>query len=267
MRSTSDLRELLKFVTEGTLVLFDIDDTLFMSASDYGSQEWLNANTPKKEEVGDEKYQKAFREIRDFKNTNIEPFLQYRLMQSDLLEILKEMRDMGAHIMCLTARNPSDKRVEATERALKELGILEYLSSTTISTDTMKFDKPIRVQNGVIYANNFNAKDEVFTEVMGLLPRQYYNVVYAEDSEEAAKKFQNKHPESKVFHYTKKEFYTSAYSSELVKFQETELKRTKEINKPKIPTNFESRISLLDNKFKKIIEKRNTAANSLLEIS
>lgn len=190
------IKDILDDVDYKTLVIFDLDYTLFRSTQNIGMPEWIHYFVNNELNQGSsriEAFQKWYPAW-----LKAQEIIEIEVMDPEIHDILNYLEENSAGLLGLTARGSIS--VEITEKQLCKLGL--RLNRNTLSNLSIKFkfEVPVLLQNGILYAHEFNDKGTVFIEwfreVQKLLSNETIinKIIFIDDSdknihsmEEAAK--------------------------------------------------------------------------------
>jgi len=168
VRETQTMREVAQEVGPGTLVVFDIDNTLLESAQTLGSDQWFDAHIEELTEKYSDK-EKAFNEtsnlwIRLQQVTNMQP------VEAITPSLVRNLQNRGIVVMALTARPWEVASV--TNEHLNRAGI--DLTRTSPKAEVEHYT------NGIVFAGRAKKGDVLksFLAEVGLSPRK---IVFVDD--------------------------------------------------------------------------------------
>lgn len=157
MVEISSIKDVVKYVDQNTLILFDLDKTLISANTSYGSADWfycLIEEDIKKGLSKDESIMNHYPQWVASQNV-ITPIVT----EPDLQKTIYELQTSSLLTQGLTSRQPSVSK--PTLLQLNTLGIT-FPTINTISITNVKY--PVLYKNGVIFAHDLNSKGSVFTK-------------------------------------------------------------------------------------------------------
>lgn len=161
IRTISDLSDVIPMVDEGTLVFFDLDDTLIIPNQFIGHDFWVNQFVKELSEKGED-IEKAFKLWGTVRlMSGVKP------SQSNAVAIVSEIQDKAMHVMALTAQ--SSFLIEHTSTQLESIGFhmkRNIPSSIENFAHNLSHDKLGGFVNGVIFSSGAEKKGEIANEVI-----------------------------------------------------------------------------------------------------
>lgn len=157
---SKNISDILSYVDRDTLVIFDIDYTLFHSKTCLGSPEWnfyLIQKEMKKgcsREISFNKHYPAWLKAQQFNDIE--------LLDKKIPEIIKDVKHKALGFIALTSRQSS--AAEITRWQLHKFDIEFNKSSLAEHTYISKLATPAVFREGVLFSHDFNEKGAVFAE-------------------------------------------------------------------------------------------------------
>lgn len=155
---TNDISQILKLVDKQTIVIFDIDHTIFRSKTLFGSPEW--AETLIKQEM-------SKGTSRQMSSKKVYPlwmkaqkFCDLVLLDNKFIKILQDVKKRAYGFIALTSRQPM--AAEITTWQLHKFGIDFGRSSLSPLFFISSQQYPALYREGILFAHDFNRKGEVF---------------------------------------------------------------------------------------------------------
>jgi len=167
---SSDTRDILPYITQKTLVVFDLDDTVFHMPSMLGNDAWFQHHVQQELNKGGT-YDEATQTV-----LTTYLLLQYlselELIDENTAELIADLQKQETFVMALTSRNPA--LCEHTKKELQRLGI--YFSITCPCNQDLDLGITHRARHseGIIFGAN-NQKGELllqFFEIIGYWPEK-----------------------------------------------------------------------------------------------
>ncbi|WP_068471198.1 DUF2608 domain-containing protein [Candidatus Protochlamydia phocaeensis] len=148
---TNSVKDLVSHVEEGTLVVFDIDNTLLECNQMFGSHEWFCYQMQALKERGLDSHQALAKVLPLY--TDIQPHTSFRLVEAEVVEIIRSLQRAGYPVMALTSR---DELVsEATKRHLYAHGIDMRLTAPLKESAVLEHEgETTHYQEGVLFTGN-----------------------------------------------------------------------------------------------------------------
>lgn len=184
-RTLLEINEILADVDRQTLVIFDLDYTLFRSTQNIGMPEWIHHFVNNEINKGTSKIE-AFQKWYPVW-LKAQEVIDVEVMDPMIHNILSYLGKNSAGVIGLTARG--SESAEITEKQLSKLCL--KINQTSISNFPIEFDfeVPVLLNNGILYAHEFNDKGTVFVEwflkIQKLVSNEYTcnKIIFIDDSD------------------------------------------------------------------------------------
>ncbi len=175
----SSMAELKAFVRSETLVLFDLDHTVFEGAQIYGHANWFYGviDEAKKEGISpDETIKKIFPVwLRSQERASMKP------VEALTPALIKDLQARGIKVMGLTARQTP--LIPATLRQLAELDIdFRKTSLNPAIFGDKEFAAPVAFSNGILFTSEFVKKSAVLKAYLDRIAFRPQHIVFVDDS-------------------------------------------------------------------------------------
>lgn len=177
VRETANLQDLEREWIPGTLVCFDLDNTLIRAEQMLGSDQWFDDLTDgfiaagmAEQQATDKAYDIWF---------SFQGISRFMPVQSDGPAVVRRFQDRGAHVMGLTAR-PS-QYASLTSSQLTSIGIDLRRSAPGGAPLELHLKDTARYENGILFVGEHNSKGEAmkaFLNATGLKP---VKIIFADD--------------------------------------------------------------------------------------
>jgi len=160
----SSIASLLNFISPGSVVIFDIDDTLVKRSSDNCS-----LLSPNGQILFSNYLQSSICAAMSFKEkqTLLKDLMlsTFSLVEDETAQVVKALQERGCFVFALTAR--SSVTMELTTKSLQRLGI-DFTKSLPPGMPRYAKDEVTGavVHDGVIYANKFPSKGLIFQRLL-----------------------------------------------------------------------------------------------------
>jgi FMN phosphatase YigB (HAD superfamily) len=171
------MHDIERQIEPGTLVIFDIDNTLIEPVQMLGSDQWFYAlveqiRTEQKvgEEVAAERAMALWNAV--------QADLEVRAVESSTPALLKRLAERDLPILALTAR--TFDIAETTAHQLRSVGI-DFERHAVAGDLELALASPAKLIRGVLYVGELNSKGEVLVEFLrrtGLAPKK---IVFVDD--------------------------------------------------------------------------------------
>src|SRR5204863_2211323 len=116
---TAEISAILPYLDKQTLVIFDIDYTLFRSKTNLGAPEWIFHLVKQRKEQGNTKEESLKKFYPAWMRA--QKFSEIALMDPKFLAVLSEIKKKALSVMGLTSRQP--EAAEVTVWQLNKFGI------------------------------------------------------------------------------------------------------------------------------------------------
>lgn len=175
----ASISELEQYVDNDTLVLFDLDHTVFEGAHIYGHAHWFYGliNEGKQKGISEsETIKQIFPAwLRSQERAFVKP------VESVTPELIQRLQQRGINVMGLTARQTP--LIAATLRQLEHIEVDFSKSSLKPALfEAHKFVAPVAFSNGIIFTSEFVKKSEVlkyYFERINFMPKR---IVFVDDT-------------------------------------------------------------------------------------
>lgn len=175
---SDQMKDILPHVSEGTLVLIDLDNTLIESSIHLGSAQWRDHVRDRARAAGYDK--QGVEEVLDQFWLFVQPFVPVRIVDPNAAQVMEDLRKSHIPVIALTAREP--RELAHTQKQIASTGVV--LSGTRVfGNATLPSEFPGLYQDGVIYCGD-NTKSGAllaFFEHIGKAPKK---VVFVDDRQE-----------------------------------------------------------------------------------
>lgn len=160
------ISSLLQYISPGTLVAFDIDDTLIRKTT-FGCSLLTSMGTRKFGEFLKNQFRSAsFAEKQDVTNALYRALSSFVLAEDETASVVRALQDRGAYVFGLTARSNSLSSI--TTSSLEALGIdLRRTAPPTLPLRVIDEETKFAVADGIVYCNDLD-KGKVFQRLLSL---------------------------------------------------------------------------------------------------
>lgn len=165
----NNINDVLEHATHGTMVLFDIDNTLLEPIQTLGSDQWFRWRLQQLKEQGHVHSIALEMALQDW--TPIVTATQVKAVESTAPTCIKALQNDNAIIMGITTR--ASCLSHATYEQLKSINI-QLHQTAPHSTQDVIFLNPLEViyENGVLFTNGTN-KGDAFFKFLALIKQQH----------------------------------------------------------------------------------------------
>lgn len=173
---SNNLADITPHVNSETLVIFDLDDTVFRAPSMLGNDAWVTYQLNIKVKQG-LTYDQATQEILPLYYI-IQYFTQLELIDSKTTELFRDLQNKNIKVMALTAR--SMPLVDRTQQELERMGI--FFSKTAPYTHDLALGitHAARYSNGIIFGAN-NDKGKLLFQFLDTVGYQPKKIIFIDD--------------------------------------------------------------------------------------
>ncbi len=179
---SEDIMTIDKYVQENTLVVLDLDDTLFRSkttlgnpACYYGLRDFFN----KKKIHSEKEIRQAFCSF----DTLLQKHLEFTLIDERIRGLIEKYKEKDITVVGLTSRTP--QLAEVTRKILQDLGI-QLGRNVPLDRKRFTLQTEALYDRGVLYVGDGNAKSAVldyFIENLCPHKKPLAQIVFADDKE------------------------------------------------------------------------------------
>lgn len=175
----SSMAELESFVEHDSLVLFDLDHTVFEGAQVYGHAKWFYGCIEKGKLRGispGETITHIFPNwLKSQERTTV------KLVEPMTSELIKRLQNKSINVMGLTARQTP--LINATLRQLSEIGV-DFRGSSLMPAifGINEFVKPVAFRDGILFTSEFVKKSQVLKAYFDRIAHMPRHIVFVDDS-------------------------------------------------------------------------------------
>jgi hypothetical protein len=171
------IEDVLKYAKDaGTLVAFDLDNTLVYPGQDLGSEQWFGYMLNQKLAAGKNR-QEALAEVLP-EYYKVHDHISLQPVESMTTSIISMLQHKGISTLALTSR--SLPLIERTKVQLKELGISFAYCQEFDKELNIPLEKPAVLSNGIIFCND-NNKGRTLIKALQTCNSRPETVVFVDD--------------------------------------------------------------------------------------
>lgn len=159
---TKDITSLLPLLDKQTLVIFNIDNTIFRTKTLFGSPEWAMHLIHQEMNKGNSREMSAKKCYPIWMKA--QKYADVVLLDKKILTVLKEVQKKTCGFIGLTSRHPS--AAEITQWQLNKFGIDFARSRFSLYSFISSYKHPTLFRQGILFSNESNQKGEVFAAWM-----------------------------------------------------------------------------------------------------
>lgn len=168
-----------RYIRRETLVLFDLDHTIFEGATVYGHANWFYDRVTegrKNDVAAEDTVRRIFPAwLQSQERTRVKP------VESVTPNLIKRLQDMGVNVMGLTARQTP--LIPATLRQLNEIGIdFQRTSLMPAIFGANEFHAPVAFRSGIIFTTEYVKKSDVLKAYLERIQYRPKHIVFVDDS-------------------------------------------------------------------------------------
>ena len=154
----TNIKNILSEIDKNTLVVFDLDYTLFRNKDNFGSPEWYHYLVENQIKEGLDQQTSMIKWYPVW--LKAQTLAELELMDPEIPALLKTLENQSAGFIGLTARCPWSAAV--THQQLNKLGL--SLNKTVVSKLNFNFDfaHPVVLEKGIMFVQELNDKGQVF---------------------------------------------------------------------------------------------------------
>ncbi len=178
IREITTLRQITPELRAGTLLVFDIDNTLIEPEGNLGSDQWFYFLIRKFR--GRDDMSAAEAEHRAMEEWNrVQPSLQVRAVEADTARIIREAQDRGFTTLGLTARTPDI--APTTFAQLRKIGVRLDRRTVPAREFALPGAHPILFRQGVLFVGEGNKKGRILMDFLKRTGARPKRVVFVDD--------------------------------------------------------------------------------------
>lgn len=174
---TSTLSAIKEHLSDSTLIVFDIDNTLLEPVQALGSDQWAWGRLKELKAKGlseSEAFQQTMKEWRE-----VHAITKVRSPESMTPELIQELQNKGYPLIALTTRAPED--ADVTIRELLELGINLTRSSLLNQSLDLPLNKHAQFKEGILFISLDNKKGIALKEFLNKIGYHPQKVIFIDD--------------------------------------------------------------------------------------
>lgn len=156
---TDSVKTVIDHLSPGSLVIFDLDNTLIEPIQQLGSVQWGEAHVKRLVDSG-MSHEKA-EEMTHKKSLTMLPTIKLRLIEEASPEIIKSIQEKGIVVLGLTTRWPEEAKF-----VHPELRRLRISFDHPFLNHAIAFGVPALYENGVIFCSTRNKKGEILVHFL-----------------------------------------------------------------------------------------------------
>ncbi len=182
---TADITTILPFIDKYTLVVFDVDYTLFRSRTSLGTPEWIFHLVKKEKEQGVSR-KESFKKLYPLW-MRAQKFNEIELMDPRIPKLFQDIKKKAFAYIALTARQPDAAEITAWQ--LNKFGIDFGMTKVAGLNFNGNFKSPTLYDKGLLLAHDFNKKGEVLAQFLEQIKLQLgkdktiRRIVFVDDTE------------------------------------------------------------------------------------
>jgi hypothetical protein len=174
---TRDITDLLRYVNQNTVLVFDIDNTILTSGQFFGTTKWGWNNVSRLEKAG-RTHEEAMSETHALFH-RIWRQSEPRLVDDRIPQLIRRFQDLGVKVIGLSNRDPSLAYVTADQ--LAQLGI--DLTRTSLDGDDFRVfsETETLYVEGCIFVGDMGDKGKALDAFLRMVLQLPDSVVYVDD--------------------------------------------------------------------------------------
>jgi len=174
----ASIAEILPFIDDTTLLVFDVDNTLIEPLGNLGSDQWYYYIVRKYVEIDKLSEEEAHKKTMAMWN-KVQWIINLKAVEPTTPEIIKQIQTGGIQTIGLTART-----LDIADKTLEQLHSIDVcLNCNTIYDKELMFkcDDEVRFKQGIIFVGENNNKGKVLVQFLQLIDYSAKKIVYVDD--------------------------------------------------------------------------------------
>jgi len=173
---SDSIQDVLRFAEHGSMVVFDLDNTLVRPEKEVGSVQWFDHMLKQKVKRG-LGVEDALTELLPL-SFEVQNHIDLCPVENKTVDVLQELRKKEIVTVALTAR--SDTLVTRTKSQLQEIDI-DFNAENGFSRElTLEYPRPVLLKNGIIFCAN-NDKGSVLFSILTLIDYHPKKIIFVDD--------------------------------------------------------------------------------------
>ena len=177
IREVKAMSEVYSSITPGSVVVFDLDNTVLEARQTLGTDQFFSYLVKKAEEAG-LRGQDA-KDLALLQTTEIQPISPVRLVEESTLGFLRSLQERNVTVFALTARPFA--WAQGTLNQLASLQIDFSKTAPRIPKDTNRAPKELSYQGGVIFLRPGEDKGNVLVKFLSVSKQSSEKIVFIDD--------------------------------------------------------------------------------------
>lgn len=194
--------EILKYIKPDTLIIFDLDNTVFEPTTPEGSDQWFTAHVQQKISQGHTYYEALDHVLPRY--YELQNQITMQLVEEETHILINFLQDNGYHVIALTARARIRPLINRTLEFLHHLNIDFSKTAFSVPHHTFNTPHPLWYENGIIFSGN-NDKGTALKEVLTCAHYTPRHIVCVDDKRKYLEDVQT------MAHHENLEFYGLRY--------------------------------------------------------
>lgn len=173
---SDSIQDVLQFAEHGSMVVFDLDNTLVCPKKEVGSVQWFDHMLKQKMKRG-MGVEDALTELLPL-SFEVQNHIDLCPVESKTVDVLQELRKKEIVTVALTAR--SDTLVTRTMLQLQEIEI-DFNAENGFNRELiLEYPRPVLLKNGIIFCAN-NDKGSVLFSILTLVDYHPKKIIFVDD--------------------------------------------------------------------------------------
>lgn len=174
---TKKIEDALAYAKTGSLVVFDLDNTIIMPAQMLGGEEWFDYQLEKYIKGGKPKIEAVAQALAEW--VAIQKTTESVPVEKNGPAAIRQTQESGIKVLALTSRPGSLS--SRTVQQLASIGIVMSASDVTTKPVVLPGVKPVPFVGGVMFADTENKKGDVLVEYLKYFNEKPTRIVFVDN--------------------------------------------------------------------------------------
>lgn len=180
VREIQSIKEIIDEISDDTLVVFDIDNTVIMPTDQIGSDQWYYFLVKKYQEQYGFCDQEAHHMAEEVWNMT-QPFIDTKPVEPMTAPLITSLQGKGTKVFALTARTFSIANI--TRKQLLSNAIDFAKSAPQAGDASLRINNNATYEQGILFQGEGNDKGQTLVEFIKLLSLKPQKIVFIDDKE------------------------------------------------------------------------------------
>lgn len=176
VREAANLAAILPVITDDTLVIFDLDNTVIEPTTTLGGDQWFTQIV--KDYLGEGYSEREATDRAVIRWSEVQTYVRAQPVEPTTAAVICDLQKRGLKVIALTARPSSI--LKETLRELREVGV-DFTKSPVFDHDLLfDMERPVFYSQGILSVNNTN-KGLALLKLLELAGIQPAHIVFVDD--------------------------------------------------------------------------------------